>query len=58
MAIMNETEAAIIFSTRDGHADLGGMFWSEAQNFHEWCMDYFRYCWNLSDTFKEFKLKE
>ncbi len=58
MAIMNETEAAIIFSTRDGHADLGGMFWSEAQNFHEWCMDYFRHCWNLSDTFKEFKLKE
>ncbi|MFQ5572777.1 MAG: helix-turn-helix transcriptional regulator [Nitrosopumilaceae archaeon] len=58
MIIMNEAEGAAMFSSIDGRPDLGGMFWSDNKNFHEWCIDYFRYCWNLSDPFKEFKLKE
>ena len=56
--VMNEKEACIMFPTVDGEADISEMFYSEDPMFHEWCLDYFRYCWYGSDVFKESKLKE
>jgi hypothetical protein len=26
--------------------------------FHEWCLDYFRYCWYGSNSFQESKLED
>ncbi|MGI0073565.1 MAG: helix-turn-helix transcriptional regulator [Nitrosotalea sp.] len=56
--ILNEKEACLMFSTISGEADIGEMFYSSDTHFHEWCLDYFRYCWYGSSTFQESKLKE
>ena len=58
VVILNEKEACIMFPTLDGESDLSEMFYSDDLMFHEWCLDYFRYCWYGSDVFKESKLKE
>ena len=36
----------------------GAEFLCKDQMFHEWCLDYFRYCWYGYDEFQERKLKE
>lgn len=56
--VLNEKEACIMFPSNDGESDLSEMFYSDDTMFHEWCLDYFRYCWYGSDTFEESKLKE
>lgn len=56
--ILNEKESCIMFPTISGEVDIGEMFYSDDTNFHEWCLDYFRYCWYGSSTFQESKLKE
>ncbi|AFS81129.1 ArsR family transcriptional regulator [Candidatus Nitrosopumilus koreensis AR1] len=56
--VLNEKEACIMFPTNDNESDISEMFYSNDQMFHEWCLDYFRYCWYGSDVFKESKLKE
>ncbi|MGI0021696.1 MAG: helix-turn-helix transcriptional regulator, partial [Nitrososphaeraceae archaeon] len=56
--VLNEKEACIMFPTTDGEADMSEMFYSNDPLFHEWCLDYFRYCWDVSNTFQESKLKE
>ena len=56
--VLNEKEACILFPTKDGESDLSEMFYSNDPMFHEWCLDYFRYCWYGSDVFVESKLKE
>ena len=58
VVILNEKEACIMFPTLDGESDISEMFYSDDPMFHEWCLDYFRYCWYGSDIFKESKLKE
>jgi predicted transcriptional regulator len=55
---LNEKEACVMFPTLDGEADMSEMFYSNDSFFHEWCLDYFRYCWYGSDVFQESKLKE
>lgn len=56
--ILNENSAGLMFPDSTGRPDLRSMFFSEDESFREWCLDYFKYCWNVSDPFKEFKLKE
>ena len=56
--ILNEKECAIMFPSKKGIPDLSEMFYGTDPLFHEWCIDYFRYCWNISDNFREFKLEE
>ncbi|MCE9651629.1 MAG: ArsR family transcriptional regulator [Nitrosarchaeum sp.] len=56
--VLNEKEACVLFPTNDGESDLTEMFYSDDSMFHEWCLDYFRYCWYGSDEFMESKLKE
>ena len=56
--VLNEKEACVLFPSLDGESDISEMFYSDDTMFHEWCLDYFRYCWYGSDMFKESKLKE
>ena len=58
VVVLNEKEACVMFPTIDGGADMRAMFYSKDHLFHEWCLDYFRYCWYGSDVFQESKLKE
>jgi predicted transcriptional regulator len=58
VVILNEKEACVLFPNIDGESDLSEMFYSSDPMFHEWCLDYFRYCWYGSDVFEESKLKE
>ncbi|MCV0430437.1 transcriptional regulator [Nitrosopumilus sp.] len=58
VVVLNEKEACLMFPTLDGESDISEMFYSDDPMFHEWCLDYFRYCWYGSDIFRENKLKE
>jgi len=57
VVILNEKKACVMFPTKDGQPDLSQMFFSDDGQFHEWCLDYFRYCWYGSNVFQERKLK-
>ncbi|ABX13234.1 helix-turn-helix transcriptional regulator [Nitrosopumilus maritimus] len=56
--ILNEHSAGLMFPDLSGKPDLRSMFYSQDEAFREWCLDYFKHYWNISDAFKEFKLKE
>ncbi len=62
--ILNEKQATVMFPTLKGEADMNHMFSSndaKSNNgglFHEWCVDFFRYCWHNSNSFDERKLIE
>jgi predicted transcriptional regulator len=56
--VLNEKEACVVFPALDGAADMREMFYSKDPLFHEWCLDYFRYCWYGAGVFQEAKLKE
>ncbi|ABX13248.1 helix-turn-helix transcriptional regulator [Nitrosopumilus maritimus] len=56
--VLNEKEACVMFPDNEGESDITEMFYSKDPMFHEWCLDYFRYCWYGSDVFQESKLKE
>jgi len=56
--IINEKSAGLMFPDLSGKPDLRSIFYSQDESFREWCSDYFKYCWNSSDPFKEFKLQE
>jgi predicted transcriptional regulator len=56
--VLNEKQASVMFPTLKGETDMNSMFCSKDSLFHEWCLDYFRYCWYGSKTFDESKLLE
>lgn len=58
VVVLNEKEACILFPNTQGEPDMTEMFYGNDSMFHEWCLDYFRYCWYGSDIFEESKLKE
>jgi predicted transcriptional regulator len=58
VTLLNEKEACLIFPTKNGDADLSEMLYSKDSKFHEWCLDYFNYCWNNAGSFQEEKLKQ
>jgi len=58
VVVLNEKEACVLFPNRQGEADMSEMFYGNNPMFHEWCLDYFRYCWYGSDVFQESKLEE
>jgi predicted transcriptional regulator len=58
LIVLNEKEASISFPNIEGEPDITEMFYSTDPMFHEWCLDYFRYCWYESEIFQESKLKE
>jgi len=55
--ILNEKDACVTFPKFEGEVDMSEMFFSDDPIFHEWCLDYFKYCWNDSRVFQESKLK-
>lgn len=55
---LNEKEGCVSFPTKSGESDISHAFYSNDARFHEWCLDYFRYCWYNSGLFRENKLKE
>jgi len=58
VVVLNEKQACVMFPTIDGEADMSEMFYSSDPLFHEWCLDYFRDCWQNAGIFQESKLKE
>ena len=55
--ILNENEAGIMFPRNDGEVDMSKMLYSSDSSFHEWCYDYFKYCWENSASFQESKIR-
>ena len=55
--LLNEKESCVIFPNINGEPDMSEMFYSDDPEFHEWCLDYFEYCWKKSTSFQESKLK-
>ena len=59
--VLNERQATVMFPVVKDKiaADMNSMFYSRDDSlFHEWCLDYFRYCWYNSKPFDETKLLE
>ena len=56
--ILNEKEACVTFPKFEGDIDMSEMFYGDDSVFHEWCLDYFKYCWDSSSIFQEGKLKQ
>ncbi|MDE1828875.1 MAG: transcriptional regulator [Thaumarchaeota archaeon] len=56
VVILNEKEACVMFPKTDGETDMSETFYSNDPLFHEWCLDYFRYCWYGAEPFSEGKL--
>ena len=46
--VMNEKEAGVIFSAKDGQPDLRNMFYGTDALFLDWCKDYLEYIWKQS----------
>lgn len=58
VVLVTDKESAIFFPNDEGIPDLSMMFHSSDQKFHEWCYDYFDWCWNKGASFQESKLHE
>jgi predicted transcriptional regulator len=60
--VLNERQACITFprvQKKDKfEVDVSSIFYSEDPDFHEWCLDYFRYIWFNSRSFDESRLVE
>ena len=57
VVVLNEKEASVNFPFLNKEVDMSSMFFGTDPKFHEWCLDYFRYCWYGSDSFHERKIK-
>lgn len=58
IVILNEKEAGVMFSSVGGDVDMSEAFFSKDKEFHEWCLDYFKDCWEKAGPFRETKLRE
>ena len=61
--VLNEKKALVMFPSIKGETDMNGAFSNSIHKennklFHEWCLDYFRYCWISSKHFDNTKLRE
>jgi predicted transcriptional regulator len=61
--VLNEKQATVMFKNSKGQIDMNSIFFSRDISidnglFHEWCLDYFRDCWEQSRSFDERKLTE
>lgn len=53
---INEKQCCLIFPNRDDKVDAGYAFVSDDPSFHQWCFDYFNYCWYNAQPFVEGRL--
>lgn len=58
IVVLNEKEACVAFPETNGKIDVSEIFYSDEKDFHEWCLDYFNYCWENSTSFHEKKLMQ
>jgi len=58
VVLVTDKESAVFFPNLEGTTDLSEMFYSSDPKFHEWCYDYFIWCWDNSTSFQESKLLE
>jgi predicted transcriptional regulator len=58
VVILNEKEASVMFPKEKSESDISEMFYGKDPAFHDWCLDYFKYCWDTSSSFQESKLKQ
>jgi predicted transcriptional regulator len=61
--VLNEKQSTVMFKNSKGQIDMNSIFFSKGVSidnglFHEWCLDYFRDCWEHSRSFDERKLTE
>jgi len=57
VVILNEKEACLMLPSSKGDIDISEMIFSKDPEFHEWCLDFFKDCWEKSSLFQERKLK-
>ena len=55
VVLLNEKEACVSFPNNYMEHDLGKNFYSTHTDFHEWCLDYFRFCWHNSKVLRKIK---
>ncbi len=58
VVLVTDKESAVFFPNFEGTTDLSEMFHSSDPKFHEWCYDYFTWCWDNGTSFQESKLLE
>ena len=58
VVLVTDKESAVFFPNLEGTTDLSEMYYSSDPKFHEWCIDYFTWCWNNGTSFQESKLLE
>jgi hypothetical protein len=60
--VLDEKQACVAFPRSDHNGadepDTYSLFYSDDIDFHEWCLDYYRYIWHNAHTFDEKKLVE
>jgi predicted transcriptional regulator len=60
--VLNDKEACVIFPRIQRNdkieLDMTSMFYSDDPDFHEWCLDYYRYIWHNARSFEEKGLVE
>lgn len=57
VVLLNESESCIILPDKNGEINMSEMIHSKNPKFHEWCEDYFWYCWKDATAFQELKIK-
>ena len=60
--VLNDKQACVIFPRIQRYnkidIDMTSMFYSSDPDFHEWCLDYYRYMWHNARSFEEKRLVE
>jgi predicted transcriptional regulator len=60
--VLNDKQACVMFPRIQRNnkieIDMNSMFYSDDPDFHEWCLDYYRYVWHNARSFDEKALVE
>ncbi len=60
--VLNDEQACVMFPRIQRNnkieIDMNSMFYGEDPDFHEWCLDYYRYIWHNARSFEEKGLVE
>ncbi len=60
--VLNDKQACVMFPRIQRNnkieIDMNSMFYSDDPDFHEWCLDYYRYIWHNARSFEEKGLVE
>jgi hypothetical protein len=55
--VLNNEQACVMFPSIQKNnkiqIDMNSMFYGDDPDFHEWCLDYYRYIWHNASSFDE-----